>query len=163
MASEADKSCVDIEARPHQPSPTGGRDGGSSISDANDQSWHSPCRNSSCDEFRCLGSSSHEIDVLEEDCRCSYISDCLSEVDLESGSASAIKGKKEGDCRNCHLSLEMRESVVPIVLGYSRKNDLVVAHKRCAKTWCIQSRWRLTLCFSQLPRQLILELRVATV
>lgn len=66
--------------------------------------------------------------------RDSSVSDCLSEVDLESG----VLGKnKTRDCRICHLGLEGNEQEcgVAIELGCSCKGDLDAAHKKCAETW----------------------------
>ena len=130
-----EKSSVDVEAGPHRSSSAGESDGSLCFSDAEEQSWHSPF-NSNYGELRCSGASSHEIDAVEEPCRDSCISDCSSfEVDLECGEIKVNLEKTEKDCRICYLSLESRESGVPIVLGCSCKDDLAAAHKQCAETW----------------------------
>ncbi|KAL9371606.1 hypothetical protein Peur_036746 [Populus x canadensis] len=72
--------------------------------------------------------------------RNSSVSDCLSEVDLESGSLDMevhLDNKTQRDCRICHLGLETREQEcgVAIELGCSCKGDLGAAHKKCAETW----------------------------
>ena len=139
---EGEKSCVDIEAVPHRASAAGESDGSLCFSDADDRSWHSPyhsnCNRSSNVEFRCSGSSSHEIDGVDEFCRNSCISDC-SFVDLECGTPNVKVNleKNEKDCRICHLGLESNapESGIAIVLGCSCKDDLAAAHKQCAETW----------------------------
>ncbi|XP_012068519.2 uncharacterized protein LOC105631129, partial [Jatropha curcas] len=70
----------------------------------------------------------------------SSVSDCLSEVDLESGVLEGkmhLGDKNERDCRICHLGLESveQENGVAIELGCSCKGDLGAAHKKCAETW----------------------------
>jgi hypothetical protein len=72
--------------------------------------------------------------------RNSSVSDCLSEVDLESGGLDMevhLDNKTQRDCRICHLGLETREQEcgVAIELGCSCKGDLGAAHKKCAETW----------------------------
>ncbi|CAN1150658.1 hypothetical protein LINPERPRIM_LOCUS18081 [Linum perenne] len=83
--------------------------------------------------------------------RNSTASDCLSDLDLESGelelkvhSADIINNKTAAaaaavsrDCRICHLGLQSneQESGVAIELGCSCKGDLSAAHKKCAETW----------------------------
>ncbi|XP_065877277.1 uncharacterized protein [Euphorbia lathyris] len=66
-------------------------------------------------------------------------SDCLSEVDLESGKLHLCDNYKtdQRDCRICHLGLESneQENGVAIELGCSCKGDLGSAHKKCAETW----------------------------
>ncbi|CAN0854620.1 hypothetical protein LINGRAHAP2_LOCUS5958 [Linum grandiflorum] len=64
--------------------------------------------------------------------RNSTASDCLSDLDLESGELSSSR-----DCRICHLGLlsNEQESGVAIELGCSCKGDLAAAHKKCAETW----------------------------
>lgn len=72
--------------------------------------------------------------------RDSSASDCLSEVDLESGVLEGklhLDGKTRRDCRICHLGLESNgpENGAAIDLGCSCKGDLGGAHKKCAETW----------------------------
>uniref|UniRef100_A0A3N7EGV7 RING-CH-type domain-containing protein n=2 Tax=Populus trichocarpa TaxID=3694 RepID=A0A3N7EGV7_POPTR len=67
-------------------------------------------------------------------------SDCLSEVDLESGALDMevhSDNKTQRDCRICHLGLETSEQECggAIELGCSCKGDLGAAHKKCAETW----------------------------
>lgn len=71
--------------------------------------------------------------------RCSSVSECSVEVEIESG-VPEIKvhlDKVERECRICHMGLESdsHESGVPIELGCSCKDDLGSAHKNCAETW----------------------------
>lgn len=127
MTINGNESC---EARPHRPSAAGESDG--CFSDAEDGSWHSP-HNSNCD-------NEIDDDGVDEACRESCISECLSssEIDLECGTQEIkvnLNKADRGDCRICHLSLETRDSGVPIVLGCSCKNDLAAAHSQCAETW----------------------------
>ncbi|KAJ6750695.1 hypothetical protein OIU85_001253 [Salix viminalis] len=72
--------------------------------------------------------------------RNSSVSDCLSEVDLESGALDMdvhLDNKTQRDCRICHLGLETCEEECggAIELGCSCKGDLGAAHKKCAETW----------------------------
>ncbi|CAK7331370.1 unnamed protein product [Dovyalis caffra] len=72
--------------------------------------------------------------------RNSSVSDCLSEVDLESGGLDLevhLDNKTRRDCRICHLGLgtSEQESGVAIELGCSCKGDLGAAHRKCAETW----------------------------
>ncbi|KAF9665569.1 hypothetical protein SADUNF_Sadunf16G0136700 [Salix dunnii] len=72
--------------------------------------------------------------------RNSSVSDCLSEVDLESGALDMevhLDNKTHRDCRICHLGLETSEEECggAIELGCSCKGDLGAAHKKCAETW----------------------------
>ncbi|XP_034893613.1 uncharacterized protein [Populus alba] len=72
--------------------------------------------------------------------RNSSVSDCLSEVDLESGALDMevhLDNKTQRDCRICHLDLETSEQECggAIELGCSCKGDLGAAHKKCAETW----------------------------
>ncbi|XP_021682456.2 uncharacterized protein LOC110666324 isoform X2 [Hevea brasiliensis] len=72
--------------------------------------------------------------------RDSSVSDCLSDVDLESGALEGklhLDDKTDRDCRICHLVLESNEleNGAAIELGCSCKGDLGAAHKKCAETW----------------------------
>lgn len=72
--------------------------------------------------------------------RDSSVSDCLSEVDLESGVLEGklnLDDKTDRDCRICHLGFESNvlENGAAIELGCSCKGDLGAAHKKCAETW----------------------------
>ncbi|XP_050237897.1 uncharacterized protein LOC126687387 [Mercurialis annua] len=73
--------------------------------------------------------------------RDSSVSDCLSEIDLESGNLENrvhLGGSKtERDCRICHLGLRSygQENGLATELGCSCKGDLGAAHKKCAETW----------------------------
>ncbi|XP_012858383.1 PREDICTED: uncharacterized protein LOC105977607 [Erythranthe guttata] len=72
-------------------------------------------------------------------------SECSVEVvDLESGSGCGVEltkqnsGKRERDCRICHLSMDAsanQDSGIPIELGCSCKDDLAAAHQHCAEAW----------------------------
>ncbi|XP_077216567.1 uncharacterized protein LOC143851126 [Tasmannia lanceolata] len=105
-------------------------------------SFHSPFDSQaggSYDEYRFSSVSDPEIGGVSDQNLNSSVSDCCSEVDLESG-VLGIKvhlAKVERDCRICHLSLESanQESGIPIELGCSCKADLAAAHKQCAETW----------------------------
>ncbi|KAJ4846188.1 hypothetical protein Tsubulata_037246 [Turnera subulata] len=88
-------------------------------------------------------SSSSEMSVVSGEIgahRGSSASDCLSEVDLESGELemeSHLDDKARRDCRICHLGLDgsRQENGVAVELGCSCKGDLGAAHKKCAETW----------------------------
>ncbi|KAL5991619.1 hypothetical protein ACLOJK_012528 [Asimina triloba] len=122
----------------------GGSDGDSAcFSDAEEEPWHSPFgsnrRGGSCDEHGLSSASDHEIGSSSGHRRDSSLSDCCSDVDLESG-APEIKvhlAKVEKDCRICQLGLDSgsQESGVPIELGCSCKDDLAAAHRQCAEAW----------------------------
>eukprot|EP00262_Sarcandra_glabra_P020648 TRINITY_DN8348_c0_g1_i1.p1 TRINITY_DN8348_c0_g1~~TRINITY_DN8348_c0_g1_i1.p1 ORF type:complete len:224 (+),score=25.30 TRINITY_DN8348_c0_g1_i1:131-802(+) len=119
-------------------------DGSLSFSDADDRSWHSPLdsnggSSSSYDEYRFSNGSGPVIGGVTGIRRNSSVTDCASEVDLDSA-VTEIKvhvAKYEKDCRICHLSLESvnHESGIPIELGCSCKEDLAAAHKQCAEAW----------------------------
>eukprot|EP00252_Welwitschia_mirabilis_P023812 TRINITY_DN6843_c0_g3_i1.p1 TRINITY_DN6843_c0_g3~~TRINITY_DN6843_c0_g3_i1.p1 ORF type:complete len:243 (+),score=48.34 TRINITY_DN6843_c0_g3_i1:472-1200(+) len=124
-------------------------------SDAEDQPWHSPL-NSNAGSYYDYDYSSDFDPATPEDSnkQATRISDVNgSEADLEKGLAEPkfaepdaktnqgsemmeSVGKREKDCRICHLSLETNpEAGASIVLGCSCKDDLAAAHKHCAETW----------------------------
>ncbi|VFQ99454.1 unnamed protein product [Cuscuta campestris] len=77
--------------------------------------------------------------AAEKGRRSSAASECLVDVDLESGDREneGHLGKPVRDCRICHLGLDAEnpDSGLPIELGCSCKDDLAVAHKHCAEAW----------------------------
>ncbi|CAN0854628.1 hypothetical protein LINGRAHAP2_LOCUS5958 [Linum grandiflorum] len=86
--------------------------------------------------------SSSDMSFFGANHRNSTASDCLSDLDLESGELelkvhSADNKSSSRDCRICHLGLlsNEQESGVAIELGCSCKGDLAAAHKKCAETW----------------------------
>ncbi|KAK9010139.1 hypothetical protein V6N11_036654 [Hibiscus sabdariffa] len=93
----------------------------------------------SYDDYSFACGSDGEIGDVSGSGRVSSVSDCLVEVQIQSG-ANEIKvhlAKVEKDCRICHLGLESNshESGVAIELGCSCKDDLAAAHKHCAEAW----------------------------